>query len=106
MDKQIQLFGVNMDIQLKTMEYLDLHDVLEKVEKSSNRPGLENRVWESLVEHQLFDGNDSFGYVPIEDSHEELIKGYGQQLGDDYEAIKQAVAHIDLMKNIHWLSRW
>jgi len=92
-------------IQLKTMEYLDLHEVLKTVETATKRAGLANRVWESLMKEQLFDGNDSFGYVPIEDSHEELTEEYGQILGDDFEAIKQAVAHIPLEK-IQWLSRW
>jgi hypothetical protein len=93
-----------MDIQLKTLEYLDLHDVLRKVEKETNRAGLVNRVWDSLMNEGLFDGKDSFGYVPIEDSHEELVEEYGQILGDDYEAIKQAVSHIPL-ETIEWLSR-
>lgn len=36
-------------IQTKTLEYLDLHEVLEQVEKTSKRPGLEARVWENLA---------------------------------------------------------
>lgn len=92
------------NIQTKTLEYLDLHEVLQKVEKANNRPGLRSRVWKSLLDESLFDGKDSFGYVPIEDSHEELVEEFGQMLGDDYEAIKQAVSHIPIEK-IEWLSR-
>jgi len=92
-------------IKIKTLEYLDLHECLKEIETSSNRPGLIDRVWVALLDNQLFDGNDSFGYVPVEDSHEDLISSYGQRLGDDFEAIKQAVSHIPL-KEIRWLSKW
>ena len=88
-------------IELKTLAYLDILEVLHEVEASSKRPGLKDRVWSDLSDIR----NGSVTYLNIEDKHEDLIRFHGEHLGNDLEAIKQAVAHIPIEKII-WFATW
>lgn len=90
-------------IELKTLRYLDVLEVLAEVEKESKRVGLKEHIWRYLCEGHICNG--SMIYINIEDDYEDLIEHYGEYLGNDLEAIKQAVAHIPL-EDIFWFVTW
>ncbi len=91
-------------IKLKTMRYLDVLEVLEEVEKSAERPGLKERVWTHLCDNgDIY--RDSLTYINTEDSYADLVEEHGEYLGNDLEAIKQAITHIP-EDDIIWFATW
>ena len=91
-------------IEMKTLKYLDVLEVLKEVEKESKRPGLKRRVWIHLCDNGNIH-NDTMTYINTEDSHELLVADHGEELGNDLEAIKQAVSHIPI-EEISWFATW
>ena len=91
-------------IQFKTLKYLDVLEVLDIVETRSKRPGLKGRVWTHLCDTDGI-SNGCMTDINIEDSYKDLVEDYGQVLGEDHEAIKQAVSHLPL-EEIQWYATW
>ena len=93
-----------MAIELKTMRYLDVLEILAEVETSSKRPGLKERVWTHLCNTDGI-SNGKMTYINTEDDHDDLIEQHGEFLGNDLETIKQAIAHIP-EKDVLWFATW